>query len=455
MLAPVPAGDQTQAVTAAPAAPQAASAARPWPVRLGAALGRHLRRRRRFWAAAALLALAAAGLVPAVPQVRAWQHLRAARADLERYHNAQAVRHLQACLRTWPDSPEVLLLAARAARRAKAHDEADRCLDKYQRARGLDDAVALERLLLAAERGGDEQTMALCRRYVDEGHPDTPLILEAVTRGFLRQYRLRDARLCLDTWLGLQPDNPQALCLMGQFHLDYERDRSAALAKYRRAVEVDPDHEEARLGLAVALVEAKNYAEAAENLEELRRRQPDNLRALVAIAECRDGLGDSAGAVRQVDEVLARAPDYTAALAFRGRYALLRGQYAPAETWLSQAVAGNPRDHNARYNLILVLHRLGKEEEAREHEKRLKQMEVDVKRFNEIVTKDMSKGPNDPALHCELGELLLRSGHRDEGLRWLHSALRLDADYAPARKALAEYAQQARAGQQRAEGGKQ
>src|SRR5579872_2377696 len=145
MLAPVPAGDQTQAATAVPAAPPPARAARPWPVRLAAALGRHLRRRRRLWAAAALLALAAAGLVPAVPQVRAWQDLRAARADLARYHNAQAVRHLQACLRTWPDNPEVLLLAARAARRAKAYDEADRCLDKYQRARGLDEAVALER----------------------------------------------------------------------------------------------------------------------------------------------------------------------------------------------------------------------------------------------------------------------------------------------------------------------
>ena len=51
----------------------------------------------------------------------------------------------------------------------------------------------------------------------------------------------------------------------------------------------------------------------------------------------------------------------------------------------------------------------------------------------------MASRPDDPALHCELGELLLRSGHREEGLRWLHSALRQDPQFEPARKALAEF----------------
>jgi len=54
---------------------------------------------------------------PAAPQLRAWYHLRAARRALARYHNPQAIRHLQACLRVWPADADVLLLAARAARR--------------------------------------------------------------------------------------------------------------------------------------------------------------------------------------------------------------------------------------------------------------------------------------------------------------------------------------------------
>src|SRR5205085_1660869 len=156
-------------------------------------------------------------------------------------------RHLQECLRVWPDDADALLLTARAARRARAYGEAELALEKYQQVRGLDDAGSFEQVLLSAERGVD-QVADLCRRYVEQGHADTPLILEALTRGYLRQYRLTEARFCLDRWLESQPDNPQALCLKGQFHLDYERAPDRALESYRRAVQLDPEHKEARLG---------------------------------------------------------------------------------------------------------------------------------------------------------------------------------------------------------------
>jgi Flp pilus assembly protein TadD len=126
----------------------------------------------------------------------------------------------------------------------------------------------------------------------------------------------------------------------------------------------------------------------------------------------------------------------------RGRIAVDSGQYAEAETWLRQAVALAPSDHQARYNLILCLANTDRAEEAKRHEQALKQGEEDVKRFNEIVVQEMPKRPDDPALHCTLGQLLLRSGHKDEGLRWLHSALRLNPQYEPARQTLAEHYQQ-------------
>jgi predicted Zn-dependent protease len=71
-------------------------------------------------------------------------------------------------------------------------------------------------------------------------------------------------------------------------------------------------------------------------------------------------------------------------------------------------------------------------------------MEDDLARFNEIVTKDIAQRPTDPALHCTLGQILLRGGQREEGLRWLQSALRLDPQYAPALQALAEDSRKAK-----------
>jgi tetratricopeptide (TPR) repeat protein len=403
-----------------------------------AALPRLLRNR-RLWAAAILLGLLAGGIPLAIPPLRARHHFRVARVELQRYHNRQAILHLQACLRAWPNDPEVLLLAARAARRAHSYDEAELSLEKYQQVCGLDEPSSFERLLLSVERNLDPHVVARCHRSVEQDHPDSPLILEALARGYLRQYRLNEGRVCLDLWLKRDPDNTQALTLLGQFHLDYERAPDRAVAKYRRAVEIDPDHEEARLGLAITLLESRDFAGAAPHLERLQKDQPSNLRIQVGLAECRYALDDAAAAVGLLDDILARHPDFAPALALRGRIAVENGEHAAAEAWLRQAVRRAPSDNQARYTLIRCLHHNHKSDEARAHENWLKQRERDVKQFHEIVTQDLVKRPQDPALHCALGKLLLRSGHVEEGLRWLHSALRLDPQYPPARQALADH----------------
>jgi predicted Zn-dependent protease len=436
MLAPGPAGDAKQADVPNTGEPGKQSVA-PQAAIDGSWFSGY---RRVFIGLGLLLALATAGALLFGRQAVAWYHFRAAQAAVRAYHNPQAVRHLQACLPVWPDDPDVLLLAARALRRARAYGESEHALNKYRRARGLDEAYSFEQLLLTAEQDVD-QVAAVCRKHVEQGHPDAPLILEALTRGYLWQYRLHEARFCLDQWLKLQPDNPQALCMDGEFRLDYERAVDRAGESYRRAVELDPENEEARQGLAIVLLETKKFAEAEEQLTILRRSQPDNLRVQVGLADCRSSMGDRDAAIRQVDEVLAREPEYAPALSLRGRLAADGGQYKEAESWLRHAIARNPSDHEARYSLVLCLFNTDRPEEAAREEKALKQVEDDTKRFNEIVARDMAQRPNDPALHCALGEMLLRAGHTDAGQRWLKSALRLDPQYAPALKALKEYAE--------------
>ena len=451
MLAPGPGGNvkPVEAGPApAPAGPPPGEGWR-WPARWRAGLARQARRP-HFWAALVVLGVLVVAFILVFPHLWAWYHFRAARSALEQFHNPQAIRHLLACREVWPNNPDVQLMAARAARRARTYRDAEILLDNYRRVRGLDEALSFEQLLLSAERNVDS-VAEVCRRHVEENHPEAVLILEALTRGFLRQYQLGPARFCLGEWLKRQPDNPQALCLQGEIHLDYEHSQVGALASYRRAVELDPDHEEARLGLAIVLLQCQTFAEAAGHLEYLRKCQPDNLHIQVGLAECRRGLGKGAEALRLVESVLARRPEYPQALALRGQLALDQGQFAAAEDYLRRAVELNPRDQRTRYNLILCLNRNGKFAEARRHKRKHKRMEEDLKQFHTIVTRDLARRPHDPALHYTLGRLLLRSGHRGEARRWLQSALRLDPQYAPARQALAEYYQKAEAKPERPE----
>jgi tetratricopeptide (TPR) repeat protein len=438
MVVPAPPGDARPAA-GTPDGGATAAAVAPGRARFAARLAGLVRRGGRLAAALGLLALVAAGLGLAGYEVWANYHFRAARDALEHYHNPQAVRHLKVCLRVWPNDPDVLLLAARAARRARVYGDAERCLEKYQQLRGTDEAGSLEQLLLSAQRDPDAKA-DVCQRYVEKERPEAPLILEAVTRGYLEHYRVAETRGCLGRWLEAQPENPQALCLQGQFRLEYERNLHGAADSYRRAVQSDPDHEEARAGLAFALLELKSYPAALEQLDYLRRVQPDNTYLLVGVAECQDGLGEQAEAMRLADRVLAEQPDYAPALALRGRLALEAGDPVAAERWLRDAVARNPNDAQARYNLVLCLHRNGAEAEAQRQQQESNQRDRDTKRFQEIVTHDLPARPRDPALHCELGQLMLRLGRPEEGRQWLLSALRLDAGYAPARQALEERA---------------
>jgi tetratricopeptide (TPR) repeat protein len=417
--------------------------ARPPGVARPASVGRR-RLIRWLGIAGVVLGLALVALVLGRSHLRAWYHRRAARAELQRYHTPQAIRHLRICRDVWPRDPEVLLLAARAARRARVYGDSERLLEMYRQIRGPDDAFAFELLLLAAEcrvdRAADQ-----CWQRLDQGRGDAPLLLEALTRGYLRQYRLDQARRCLERWRQVRPDDPQAWYLEGLLLFDYLHARAAALNSYRRAVELDPDHEEARLGLAVALLEDKSFAPAAEQFARLRQSQPENARLQVGLAECLDGLGETAEAARLVDDVLARQSHFAPALSLRGQWALREGHLAEAERDLRAALRRQPMDHRARYRLVSCLQRGEREEEARREQEQLAQIEEDVARFNAIVTKELVQRPSDPALHCAVGQLLLRGGQRDEGLRWLQSALRLDAQYAPAQQALADYLRQSKA----------
>jgi tetratricopeptide (TPR) repeat protein len=374
--------------------------------------------------------------------VRAWYHRREARAELQRYHTPQAIRHLLICRAIWPRDPETLLLAARAARRASLYGDSERLLRDYRQERGRDEAYTFESLLLAAECRADEAADS-CWQCVEEGRFDAALLLEALTRGYLRQYQLGQAQRCLERWRQFQPDTPQTFYLQGLLDLDYIHDRFVGEESYRRALELDPDHEEARLGLAVTLLTGKNFAQAAEHFRHLRQSQPDNVSLQVSLAECLYGLEQTAEAVRLVDDALARQPDYAAALSLRGQLALQVGQLDEAESWLRRALRRAPMDHRARYSLAVCLEQSGQQEEAQQQRRRLLQMEEDLAHFHKIVTREIAERPQDPALHCTLGQILLRAGKREEGLRWLQSALRLDPHYGPARQAVQEYQKKA------------
>jgi tetratricopeptide (TPR) repeat protein len=101
-----------------------------------------------------------------------------------------------------------------------------------------------------------------------------------------------------------------------------------------------------------------------------------------------------------------------------------------------------PHDYQVQFGLYQVLEDLGKTEEAKEQLARAQDVKDRRERLAEISQRKMSQRPYDPALHCELGTLLISLGYRELGAGWLHGALQKDPNYQPAHAALADYYEQ-------------
>jgi tetratricopeptide (TPR) repeat protein len=367
-------------------------------------------------------------------------HLGAAREAVDRGHNAEAVDHLMACRKVWDDHPGVRLMMARVARRAGQMEDAERLLDDYWARHGDDEALVFERLLLRAARGELEVAGPPLLARAQADGPDAGPALEALVTGYLVRYRWGDAIRTLDEWLGRHPDDTTALLLKGKLQ-EQRLDPEGPAVAYRRILELDPDHDEARLRLATVLLQRFYGEEALPHLEFLRTRLPDNPEVAYqwAVALGLQGRTDEARAA--LDDLLRTRPHHAAALAARGRYAVQAGDEAAALDYLTRAVRLDPGNTAVRHQYAQALTRAGRAAEAAREQQVVDRMRGDMERMNQLIAGPLQTTPNDPDVHHQIASIALRSGQPAEGVRWLQSALQVDPNHLPSHNALIGYYQ--------------
>ena len=137
-----------------------------------------------------------------------------------------------------------------------------------------------------------------------------------------------------------------------------------------------------------------------------------------------------------LDGIRADSPEHGETLWERGELELEQGHAKEAEPFLRHATKRMPYDRRVHYALYRCLVRLDRPKEAEEVNARVAQLDADLQRIAQIA-QEVIQRPNDAALRCEGGLLFLRNGERQEGIRWLRLALRLDPTCEAARAALA------------------
>ncbi len=369
----------------------------------------------------------------------AWaqHHFSAAEHALQHDDLTAARDRFVRSLALWPGDGRAYFLAAQAARRLDACADAERYLTEFERLRGETEASRLEWTLLGVQQGdieGPEQSLQI---MVNERHPASALILEALAKGYLNTVRRARMVACLSKLLESEPKNARALVLRGQGWVGMHR-FDDALRDFERALELAPDSVDAHLSLADALNDRGRTAEAVAHYEAVHRRQPDRPEALLGLARCRFDEARPDEARRLLDELLAAHPDHVPALVERGRLTLRQSDPAKAAEYLARAAALAPW-HLEAHRLLLVYYQAhGRSEEARPVEARVRQIQAEDGELGRLSVR-FNTTPQDPALRSSIGLWLLGHGEEAAGVRWLFTALRVNARHAPTHAALADY----------------
>jgi tetratricopeptide (TPR) repeat protein len=394
--------------------------------------------RRRPWAAAAV-ALTVATAAAGSGWAYARHQWRAAREALAADRPQEARARLALPLLLWRRDPEVNLLAGRAARLSGDLPAAEARLKECLRlAGGATAEVQLEFLLLRVQTGEVDRVAPALLENVDNGHPESPLILSTLAAAYMHNLRYRRALACLNRWIDLQPGAAKAYQYRG-WVLERMNRRKDALADYRKALEIDPDLVAVRVELARVLLEENQLLDALPHLERLYRQSPDDplVQARLGMARYLQGrMGEARRLMEAAAERLPNDPPLHIQLAHLD---LNEGRADAAEGRLRAVIQADPSDTEALYTLYLAVQAQGRTDEAREIWKQCERARAVLDRTHKLL-RDVMDGPDARAADCaELGQLFLEIKQDTRGLYWLYEALERDPNQQQAHRALAEY----------------
>jgi tetratricopeptide (TPR) repeat protein len=324
--------------------------------------------------------------------VRIWagRQYRAAEDALRRYDFEEAGACLESYLSLRPNDPDGWFLAAQTARRRGDFQAAMSRFREAEKHGASAEGLATERDLIRIQSGDVTNSNGLVRFCAE--HPDDPeatLALEVLIEGNLKALRHRAARWAVDLWLAHRRSaagQVRGLIWRGQVNLLAE-DSPQALADFRQALELAPDHIRARILLTETLIRA-DPRQAAPQLAWLRRQRPHDPEVQFLTARLHRTLGNPEEAARLLDDILDSAPNHVGVLVERGRVALDLNHPEQAERWLLRALSLAPEQREVNLALSDCLRQAGRLDEARRYLEKAREIEARLDKVLDTLTGD-------------------------------------------------------------------
>src|SRR5437870_3371500 len=230
-------------------------------------------------------------------------HWRKAEAAIHDREFFLARDHLNKCLEFWPFSGELHFLMARTCRRAGDRAGWSFHLFAAERLQRPKEQIALEHRLYEAQTGNVWSAEETLENYLQDEHADYELVFEALAEGYFVNNSSPDLQRLTSQWLQLFPDAWLPHIYRGHAY-SLESSQNQAVAEYRRALDLNPEHEPARIWLANALVDTGQFQEALQLFELSLQSNPGSFQALYGLASCQLSLGNAQAARRAIQQLL-------------------------------------------------------------------------------------------------------------------------------------------------------
>jgi len=317
---------------------------------------------------------------------------------------------------------------------------------------------------------GDAEAAVVALEQAANLNPDDLETRRALARAYLAAGRIQDALVSYDLLTALRPDSSEGFVAQGDANLALERFPQAEAA-YRRALDINPGDDWARLGLADAL-RAQGEDEAAAALYEnvQSTASAGSVAALIAEARLTEAAGDDVMATKNYLDVLEIAdhqpllaalwrglrrtmPAYlafradpmaarVAALLAKGDQARSAGDLEAALAFYEQAVSLDPASEQARDaagGLRVALAQTaqaayqdalqtGDQAAAMHHQGDLRRYQRDEAGAAQAYRAALALGDDAPETWARLGEMLSATDDTSGARRAFREALAREAD---------------------------
>lgn len=197
--------------------------------------------------------------------------------------------------------------------------------------------------------------------------PNSITILREFVITAIRANKARKASGAAEKLMALKPDEPDFLYFYGAASLQ-GGNLEKAQSSLERFMQLRPNDSRGCLALGLTLAAQRDQIEPArQQLRHCLEINPSNYEAKYQLGLSYKAQGDTATAIKFLEEAISLAPNYALALRDLGTVYLQAGEEQKARTVLEKAVALSPNDSETHFQLSRLYNLIGETELAKKH----------------------------------------------------------------------------------------